>query len=237
MKKLFVVFTIWFFLPLNIAWAQCGPVFDGAILNSAFECINDTVMMQVDSSKADAAGWQYADGSLLDGVEGGRVGGTRYEIFGIAFRETDSEVWLVLNSNVPLDGIARRGARNGSIAWGDLFFNFGADTFQATSAAEELFAIRYADMNDSNAADIGVYETVSAFSVTSQKRWEFPRAIFGRSSATERECRLATLCDPSVWCKPPTFLRKTNWISDRSPRRPALAPSPVLPGPSAGCTK
>ena len=56
----------------------CGPLLDGAIINTAPECLNDSTFLTVDYSKADDSGWQYSFDSVLDGVYGNAVGGTAF---------------------------------------------------------------------------------------------------------------------------------------------------------------
>ena len=146
----------------------CGALFDGAIINTAPECINDSAFLVADRSKADDFGWQYSFDSVRDGVYGNSVGGTTFEYYGIAIRETDTDLWLVINSNLPLLGLNINGPQDGNIGHGDLFINLGSETFLQASDSATLFGVKYSATNDSGAGDVGVYGNVKAKSVTAQ---------------------------------------------------------------------
>ena len=147
----------------------CDPVLDGAILFLAFECINDSTAMVIDSTAADADGWQYSDDEAMDGVTFGRVGGEEFEIYGLAFRETETELWFVLNANLPLAGFDSSYADDDNIGWGDLFIDLDNTTdFKTSSTANDLYGIRFAGTNDSDAPQVGVYGSASAKSVSSE---------------------------------------------------------------------
>ena len=167
-----ILFSIIFFLSFSsITYADpskslCPSGLDDGLLNFAWECINDTVMFVVDSETADANSWQYTIDSDLDGVEGGAIGGTTFEIYGLAFREIDSEIWVVINANLPFDGYSSRYAADGHIGYGDVFFNFSGADFETASTNGDLYAVRFDERNDSGAPQIGVYNNVSAKSVT-----------------------------------------------------------------------
>lgn len=111
-------------------------------------------------------GWSYAIDSFNDGVTGGQVGGGAFEFYGLAIKKTSSRVFVALNAHLPLEGYAYSSAVGGSIAWGDLFFNFSGHNFTTASTLKNLFAIRFAQSNDSGAATTGVYSHVTAKSVT-----------------------------------------------------------------------
>jgi hypothetical protein len=67
---------------------------------------------------------------------------------------------------MPLEGIAANNAQDGVISWGDLFFIFSGDNFNTASSSSSLYAIRFAQSNNSNAPTLGVYNNVTAISVT-----------------------------------------------------------------------
>lgn len=110
-------------------------------------------------------GWNYAIDSFTDGVNGLQVGGNEFEFYGIAVKETSDTAFIAINSNLSLAGAPRSNAARGSISYGDLFFNFSGQNFSNASAAASLFAIRFAESNDSPVAT-GVYSNVTAKSVT-----------------------------------------------------------------------
>lgn len=120
--------------------------------------------------KAEAAvlhnGWNYALDSFNDGVSGTQVGGGAFEFYSLAVKATASQVFVALNSNLPIEGFANSEVTGGSVSYGDLFFNFSGLTFQAANATNRLFAVRFAASNDSNAPTLGLYSDVTAKSVT-----------------------------------------------------------------------
>jgi hypothetical protein len=107
--------------------------------------------------------WNYAIDSFTDGVADDRVGGTRFEIYGIAFQETGDRVQVAVNTNIPLAGVAETSAQNGTVALGDLFFNFSGKPFNAANG--ELYAVRFIPANDSSVG-LGLFGNVVAKSVT-----------------------------------------------------------------------
>ena len=111
-------------------------------------------------------GWNYAIDSFNDGVTGGQVGGGDFEFYGIAIKETSDTTFIAINSNLSLAGYAANGAERGNVNYGDLFFNFSGQNFNTANANASLFAIRFADGNDSGVATTGVYTNVTAQSVT-----------------------------------------------------------------------
>jgi len=147
--------------------AACGPVMNGTVLFIATECLNDSMALVVDSSKADAKGWQYSVDSSVDAVDGGVLSGGMNEMYGMAFRETQTGVWIVLNANMPLAGKPFPTAQGGSITWGDLMINMTGSNFVNANNARALYAIRFAEANDSNGQYVGLYKNVYARSVTS----------------------------------------------------------------------
>lgn len=114
-----------------------------------------------------ADGWDYAIDSFNDGVNGFQVGGTAYEFFGMAFKEEGDNLFIALNANLPLTGANAFFAQDGVVSWGDLFFNFSGNNFSTASTQGNLYAIRFAQTNNSNAPTLGVYRNVTATSVTS----------------------------------------------------------------------
>jgi hypothetical protein len=153
--------------PADVWAAECLSKFNGAIINIAPECLNDTAALVVDSTKADALGWQYSDDTALDGADGSAVGGSTFEIYGLAFRETPTEVWVVIKSNLPLTGKPVSTAQNGSVGWGDLFINLSGVNFLPASNAKTLLGVRFAATNDSGVPALGLYSQADSKSVTS----------------------------------------------------------------------
>jgi hypothetical protein len=107
-----------------------------------------------------SGGWDYAIDSFTDGSDFGVVGAkSNFEFYGIAVKATADKVFVGINSNLSLSGYAHSKALNGSVAYGDLFFNFtglGLD-----DASGNLFAIKFAEGNDSGVNQLGVYSDVT----------------------------------------------------------------------------
>lgn len=110
--------------------------------------------------------WNYAIDSFDDGVTGGQVGGGAFEFYGLAIKESSERIFIALNSNLSLSGFPYSFATNGSISYGDLFFNFSGQDFKTASNKGNLLAIRLAKSNDSNLPTLGVYKNVIAKNVT-----------------------------------------------------------------------
>lgn len=106
-------------------------------------------------------GWDYAVGSSNSGT-----GGSIYELFGIAVKDTGSKVIVAVNGNMSY----KTGDNTSSkVTYGDLFFNFTGKNFKTASDAGQLLAVRFAQSNsESGAASTGLYGNVTAKSVTSQ---------------------------------------------------------------------
>jgi hypothetical protein len=111
-------------------------------------------------------GWNYAIDSFHDGVTGGLVNQSTFEFYGIAIKEDAEKIYVALNTNLSLNGKASSNAGNGFIGYGDLLFNFSGNNLKKANNQRSLFAIRFDDMNDSNANSTGVYSNVKAKSVT-----------------------------------------------------------------------
>ncbi|MCW6048892.1 PEP-CTERM sorting domain-containing protein [Lyngbya sp. CCAP 1446/10] len=111
-------------------------------------------------------GWNYAIDSFTDGVSGPQIGGGEFEFYGIAVKETSDTAFIAINSNLSLAGYADSAALRGNINYGDLFFNFSGQNFNTANANGSLFAVRFADGNDSGVATTGVYSNVTAKNVT-----------------------------------------------------------------------
>lgn len=146
------------------AQSLCGPVLESGIIFYGYECMNDSSALVIPGKSFN---WKYAYDSKNDGVNGGEIG-DEYEMFGIAIREFNDEVWIVVNGNMSYAGFANGGALNGSVSHGDLFLNFSGLNFVDASNAKALYGIRFASSNDSGAPQLGVYKNVSAKSVTGQ---------------------------------------------------------------------
>ena len=124
--------------------------------------------------------WNYTNDSPTDSIrlearnEDHTVGGTIYEIYGTGIKQDDDYIWVGINTNLPLTGFpgpffGNNPISNGNIGHGDLFFDFsGLGSFKDASNSASLFAVRFADTNDSGAPEVGVYDQVKAKSVVPQ---------------------------------------------------------------------
>jgi hypothetical protein len=183
--------SIFLFFKVNILYSeQCKPVFDSSVIFTTFECLNDSAALIIDSNKKNSEGWQYSTDSSKDGVTFGQVGGGDFEIYALAIKESEEYIYLVVTSNLALQGFDSNYAEDGNIGWGDLFININKTDFLTEHKNSNFYAIRFAGSNDSNASKIGVYGKVSAKSVTKQNSgfltWEsYVSHVLGKGSVPE----------------------------------------------------
>jgi len=80
-------------------------------------------MVAASGDRADAQsinnGWSYQYDAVGDGS-----GGSQYDIKGMAMSVQGGKLFVALTGGTPLTGVKHNGALNGTIGWGDLFFNF-----------------------------------------------------------------------------------------------------------------
>ena len=140
-----------------------------SIFNKLSFAVLSAVMVTIGATQAAQAGqlhnvWNYGIDAFGDGS-----GGDIYDIQGMAIKSSGDNIFIALNSNMPLSGNSEGSAsraRGGSIGWGDLFLNFSGDDFQTASQNGDLIGINFTDANDSDAATVGVYTDVTAKSIT-----------------------------------------------------------------------
>lgn len=112
--------------------------------------------------------WDYAIDSSLDGVasrERPSVGGTTYEIYGVAVKQTADKVYFAVNANLPLEGQSHPRATDGVINWGDLILNFNGSSLNAANG--NLVGIRFSGNNEADVVGTGIFDDVLAKSVVS----------------------------------------------------------------------
>lgn len=115
-------------------------------------------------------GWNYAIDSFTDGS-----GGASYEERGLAFRQSGTTGYFAITGGMPLTGVAVSGARNASIAPGDLYLNFSSHNLdtQAEFNDSRVFGIRFASANDSlgnlngSNTTLGLYKDLSVVDLAS----------------------------------------------------------------------
>lgn len=135
---------------------------------SALACLT---MMAATATDAQAGtlsnGWNYTLDAVGDGSPNLNDSNGVFDIKAIAVKQTRNTVSFVLNGNTPLGGTGAYGldSTGGTIGWGDLFFNFTGQGFQAANASKSLIGIRFASANNSNVG-VGVYTGVQALDVT-----------------------------------------------------------------------
>ncbi|HEY9658459.1 MAG TPA: PEP-CTERM sorting domain-containing protein [Allocoleopsis sp.] len=109
--------------------------------------------------------WNYSIDSFTDGTEGSIIGDrSKFEFYGMAYREMGDRVYFAMNSNLSTSGYAMSGARNGKISYGDLFLNFNNPS-NFNQANNNLFGIRFDSSNDTT-FKLGLYGNVQATSLT-----------------------------------------------------------------------
>lgn len=110
-------------------------------------------------------GWNYSIDSFNDGTEGYTIGDkSKFEFYGMAYRQVRNKVYFAFNSNLSLDGYRQSNALNGKISYGDLFLNF-ANPASFKQANGKLQGIRFDATNDTQMG-LGLYQNVTAKSLT-----------------------------------------------------------------------
>ncbi len=118
---------------------------------------------------ASAFSLHYTVDSPTDGVTGTLIGGTAqpgFELYGMGYGQQDNYLFVGFSTHLPVGGYADDGAEGGSIAWGDLFFNFSGQSFDQALGAGNLYGVRFDSFNDSGAPQLGLYRVITAKSVT-----------------------------------------------------------------------
>jgi hypothetical protein len=123
---------------------------------------------------ANAAPAQKANTSVLGSnwnyqydAKGDGSGGNVYDIRAMAMTIRDNKLFVAINGGASLAGVQHGGVTNGTISWGDLFFNFSGNNFGGAVAAGQMFGLRFAASNDSPVA-LGLYSGVKTQSVALQ---------------------------------------------------------------------
>jgi hypothetical protein len=118
-------------------------------------------------------GWTYSIDSFNDGTEGKTIGQkSKFEFYGMAYRQVGKNIEFAFNSNLDWSqAYQSSGARNGSIAYGDLMLNFGDQTsFTAAETANKMYGVRFDSNNDSRVngqnGGLGLYSGVTTESLT-----------------------------------------------------------------------
>jgi hypothetical protein len=105
------------------------------------------------SSPAQALGTVYYDiDSYVDSMAGDEVGGTKYEIYGSAWKQTSDKIFFGMKTNMPLEGVDSQYAENDNrVGWGDLIIQ----------CQNLTYAVRFASNNGSGVSELGLYRVDS----------------------------------------------------------------------------
>ena len=107
----------------------------------------------------------YFRDSFTDSTDNYALGGTQYEIYGVATKQVGDYVIVALNTNFPLAGANENGV---TIGWGDFIMNFASDQSSFSQAiASTTFGVKFKNgtSSDSVNASLGVYQDVTAVGV------------------------------------------------------------------------
>lgn len=108
--------------------------------------------------------WNYGIDSFRDGISLGDLGGV-FEMYGLGIKQDGETIYVGLDARLPITGQPRAGTLNGTIAWGDLFFNFTGNPL--LNAQESLFGVRFASSNDASVTSLGLYRNVTGRNIAS----------------------------------------------------------------------
>jgi uncharacterized coiled-coil DUF342 family protein len=105
-------------------------------------------------------GWNYSIDSFNDGTGGSLANGSgfhsgdnsRFEMYGMAFRETKDRVYFAINSNLSIGGDTYGNALNGKISYGDLLLDF-SNKGNFNQANGNLYGVRFDAENDTRFRD------------------------------------------------------------------------------------
>lgn len=112
-------------------------------------------------------GWNYSIDSFKDGTEGSTIGSkSKFEFYGMAFKETADKVIFAFNSNLSKQGYNYRSALGGKISYGDLMLDFTGKG-SINQANGSLYGVRFDATNDTK-GKLGLYNNVTTSSVTTQ---------------------------------------------------------------------
>jgi hypothetical protein len=110
-------------------------------------------------------GWNYSIDSFNDGTEGGKIGkNSKFEFYGMAFKQTADKVIFAFNSNLSKDGYVYKNAAGGNISYGDMMLDFTGKG-NISKANGNLYGVDFVNTND-NTGKQGLYSNVTAKSVT-----------------------------------------------------------------------
>lgn len=149
-------------LALGLLGMTSAPASASSLISGNFslflECNNDMIVQNFDSNSMSMGDWHYTNDAKDDNTDG-----FFYDILGMATMETESELVVVLNSNMPLGGTGFDKQTN-PVMFGDLFFSSGdaGQSFNEAMESGNLFGIHFAENNEAKVGEAGVYSQVIA---------------------------------------------------------------------------
>jgi hypothetical protein len=130
---------------------------------AATVAIGSLSMVPSSAQAIDFGGWDYANSSYRNGVQGANIGGNVFEFHSMAVKDLGDRFIVALNANLDPNG-----GKDG-IAYGDLLFNFTPKNLKGASDQSALFGVKFQTLNsDSGVSQTGIYSGVKAKAVGTQ---------------------------------------------------------------------
>lgn len=151
-------------------------------------------------------GWNYGIDSFRDGISNGDLGGV-FEMYGLGIKQDGDTIYVGIDGRFPLTGgRPLASALNGSIAWGDLFFNFTGNAL--ANAQGNLFGVRFASDNDASVTPLGLYRNVAGRNIAPQNNGFASYAAHAQEVLSQRGLpALGELTDAEAR----TYLNNASW--------------------------
>lgn len=135
----------------------------GQVTIAATVAIGSLSMVASSAQAIDFGGWDYANSSYINGVQGANIGGNVFEFHSMAVKDLGDRFIVALNANLDPNG-----GKDG-IAYGDLLFNFTPKNLKGASDQSALFGVKFQTLNsDSGVSQTGIYKGVKAKAVGTQ---------------------------------------------------------------------
>jgi hypothetical protein len=157
--------------------------------------------------------WKYAADSATDSTQikdpndrsNVTVGGTDFEIYGMAVKDDGQSITVAFSANLPIDGInASVPNEDGDLEeinmnWGDLMLDFG----------DNLFGVHFTS-NDAGVTELGVYENISTKDVAEDNDgWETLRQYGEKVSPNFEPLSFGDI-EVDVYSNPPWYFNPTD---------------------------
>ncbi|QXE25585.1 putative PEP-CTERM exosortase interaction domain protein [Richelia sinica FACHB-800] len=126
--------------------------------------------------------WQYFDDSPNDSLDG--HGGSTNELYGITSMEDANFIYIVFNSQFPLNGLPSNGANDGNINYGDIFLNFSPGlSLNAAINQGSVYGVQFAPGNNSGVFS-GVWGDITLASVAAQNNGYYLQGYYNTLNNT-----------------------------------------------------